>query len=264
METGRVMKGNHSRKTAAFVRVSPGLNTSYVGETSFRLAHVFPLTSRHVPPTVSSPSRRSAASSIVSTSTCCLVRLRWQASVSLRVSSCFLCCLISLFCCNNSSNSSVSYPWICSSSLLPLLSPFVFTSSWCFPKGSSQRSSRGSSLHQCGGETSLFGELLVGLHQQLPGHPASCPGNTIHILTCIHQNTQSSGIKNEYGQNLFHDMCAFAGSSRAWRALPGTRSAQYGSGLHLGRQQWRQGAGLHQRTAPAGCHEPGNLPLLHP
>lgn len=203
METSRVMKGNHSRKTAAFVRVSPALRDSYVGEISFRCLIFFPLTSRHVPPTVSSPSRRSAASSIVSTSTCCLVKLRWQASVSLRVSSCFLCCLISLFCCNNSSNSSVSSPWIYSSSLLPLLSfssflsssPFVFTSSRCFPKGSGQRSSRGSSLHQCGGETSFFGELLVGLHQQLPGHPASCPGNTIHILTCIHQNTvRSSGM----------------------------------------------------------------------
>ena len=54
------------------------------------------------------------------------------------------------------------------------------------------------------------------------------------------------------------------GPSWARRPLPSPWAAQHGAGLHLGGQQWCKGAGLHQRTAPAGRHEPGNLPLLHP
>lgn len=43
------------------------------------------LLSRRVLPTVSSPSRLSATSSVALTFICCLARLRWQTNVSLRV-----------------------------------------------------------------------------------------------------------------------------------------------------------------------------------
>lgn len=92
METCRVMGGNHSRKTAAFVRVRQWhmvtLPQQEVSAKKNIWCSVSP-PSRHVPPTVSSPSRLSAASSAVSVSTCSLVRWRWQTSVSLRVTNSF-------------------------------------------------------------------------------------------------------------------------------------------------------------------------------
>ncbi len=65
----------------------------------------------------------------------------------------------------------------------PSVTPSFLTSSGCFPQGSGQYSSRGSSLHQCRREASLLWELSAGLHQQLPGHTAGCPGNTIHLFS---------------------------------------------------------------------------------
>lgn len=61
---------SHRRKRAVCLQLSSG----------FLL-----LLSRRVLPTVSSPYRRSATSSVVSTFICCPARLRWQTSVSLRV-----------------------------------------------------------------------------------------------------------------------------------------------------------------------------------
>lgn len=89
METSTVMRGSHSRKTAAFVRVSqprtasdscrPPYATTGGGFrccTQIRLSQsrIISLSCRRVLPTASSPSRLSAASSVVSASTCCLVR----------------------------------------------------------------------------------------------------------------------------------------------------------------------------------------------
>lgn len=59
---------------------------------------------------------------------------------------------------------------------------FIFSISWRFPQSSSQYLTRGSSLHQCGREISLFRELPAGLHQQLPGHTSRRPGNTNYLL----------------------------------------------------------------------------------
>lgn len=59
---------------------------------------------------------------------------------------------------------------------------FIFTLSWRVPQSSSRYPTRGSSLHQCGREISLFRELPAGLHQQLPGHASRCPGNTNYLL----------------------------------------------------------------------------------
>ena len=67
--------------------------------------------------------------------------------------------------------------------LIPSAHPSFLTSSGCFPKGSGQYSSGGSSLHQRGGEASLLRELPAGLHQQLPGHASGCPGNTVHLIS---------------------------------------------------------------------------------
>lgn len=83
METRRVMRGSHSRKTAAFVRVSQRLQTCDVVAADH--GDRFSVSSRRVLPTVTSPSRLSAASSLVSASTCCLVRSLWRTSVSPRV-----------------------------------------------------------------------------------------------------------------------------------------------------------------------------------
>lgn len=89
METSTVMRGSHSRKTAAFVRVSqprtasdscrPPYATTGGGFrccTQIRVSQsrIVSLSYRRVLPTASSPSRLSAASSVVSASTCCLVR----------------------------------------------------------------------------------------------------------------------------------------------------------------------------------------------
>lgn len=140
METRMVMKGNHSRKTAAFVRVSPSLPPLTEEEELcvFNCRAVFFFfPPRPVLPTVSSPFRRSATSSAVSTFICCPARLRWRTSVSLRVRGPFASVLHRFF---------------------PLSSSqfFIFSFSRRFPESSGQCPTRGSSLHQRGGKASLL------------------------------------------------------------------------------------------------------------
>lgn len=78
--------------------------------------------------------------------------------------------------------------------LPPSAHPSFLTSSGCFPKGSGQHSSGGSSLHQRRGEAALLRELPAGLHQQLPGHASGCPGNTIHLISRAFPNRKMRKI----------------------------------------------------------------------
>lgn len=78
--------------------------------------------------------------------------------------------------------------------LPPSAHPSFLTSSGCFPKGSGQHSSGGSSLHQHRGEAALLRELPAGLHQQLPGHASGCPGNTIHLISRAFPNRKMRKI----------------------------------------------------------------------
>lgn len=155
--------------------------------TDARLTVVVALSSRRALPTVSSPSRPSAAFSVVSAFICSRVRLRWPISVFRKVSNVargfsspgtlnfksildngsfsatlhvlfghrqifllFSCFLLSFYCSLTS-----SFPGYLPS-LLPLFIVLLTTSSGCFPKHSRQSSPGGSSLHQRGGQTSLL------------------------------------------------------------------------------------------------------------
>lgn len=227
METRKVMKGSHSRKTAAFVRVSLSPTPHRGEEVCLQLSPALLLSSTQACAAysfITIPSLSNIFSRLnlyllsgqVALSNQCLSQGERNLLRSFWIDLFHFCHL----------------PWIFSyTSFFDFL--FYFSNSRCFPKSSSQCSTRGSSLHQRGGEVSPFRELPAGLYQQLPGHASRCPGDTIYFIYL--QTKISAFLLLRSPNSSGCCVSVFAGSPRARCALPGPGFAQHGPGLHLGR-----------------------------
>lgn len=212
METRRVMKGNHSRKTAAFVRVSGSVSIS----------QGFPTACSHL--CLEIYRRSSLRSSVVVCPGLCSLQLHhhpvpqqhlqssqplpalWSGGTGQSVSlSRWKLRFVSTFhsswqvkaSCSNVifSGNSFVFPWLfihlCTYilHLCLLFDLFYFRPptppySWCLLEGSRQCSPWGSSLHQHWRQTTLLWEFPAGLCQQLPGHSSSHPCN-VYFLSSV-------------------------------------------------------------------------------